>query len=78
MTRVGSGRISTAPIAVKWCETIATVSNSAATRVVRISSLRTALARAAAPNTMPSKIEAVTSGKSHVTRPGTSTAHIPV
>ena len=33
MTRVGSGTISTAPIAVKWCETIASVSRSAATSV---------------------------------------------
>jgi hypothetical protein len=78
MTRMGSGKISTAPIAVKWCETIASVSNSAATSVVRISSLRTALASAAAPNTMPSPTETVTSGKSQAMRPGTSSAHMPV
>ena len=33
MSRVGSGMISTAPIAVKWCDTIASVSKTAANSV---------------------------------------------
>ena len=77
MRRVGSGTISTAPIAVKWCETIASVSNTAAISVAPISSRRIAVASAPMPNTMPKIMEAVTSAGSQVIYPGTCNAHMP-
>jgi hypothetical protein len=60
MAWAGSGTISTAPIAVKWCETMASVSNKAAPSVPRMSTRRTASVSATAPSTMPNATEAAT------------------
>src|SRR5438552_3369840 len=51
MLRVGSGTISTAPIAVKWWETMASVNRIAASKVVRVPLSRAAAWSAAAPST---------------------------
>ena len=75
--RVGSGTISTAPMAVKWCETMARVKSNAEANTARVPGHDTATANAAIPSNMPMTIEANTSGMSQVIRPGSSSAHMP-
>ena len=78
ITRVGSGTTSTAPMAVKWCETIASVSSSAAAKVQVFSVRRAAMVSAAMPSSMPSAIETITSCVDQTICPGNSTADMPV
>jgi hypothetical protein len=77
MVRPGSGMIAAAPIAVKWCETIANASSAAAAVEWPKSSWRTASVSAALPNSTPSAIEAMTRSDDHAMWPGTSSAHMP-
>ena len=78
MVRAGSGTIVTAPMAVKWCSTIASVSRTAADSVVRAPRRRAATVSAATASRMPKAIEAATRAADQVTRPGTCSAAIPV
>src|SRR5689334_8700845 len=57
---VGSGVNCNAPIAVKWCETMATVSRVVAASAFDRLSPRPAVNRAQDPNTMPSRIDTAT------------------
>jgi hypothetical protein len=57
---------------------MASVSRQPPISVPRVSLWRTATASAALPNAMPSAIEAATSAGDQVTRPGNSSAHMPV
>ena len=65
-------------MAVKWCDTIASVSNTAAIAASRLLNERTATLMANAPKIIPSMIEAATKSIRHTMRPGISTANIPV
>ena len=62
--RVGSGMISIAPIAMKWCETMASVSRRAAAEVHVTLRRRCAVSMAALPNSIPAATEAATSVES--------------
>src|SRR3954463_426636 len=58
--RVGSGIISIARIAMKWCETMANVSRRAAAAVHILLCRRRSVNIAAIPNSIPATIEAAT------------------
>ena len=75
--RLGSGVISTAPIAVKCSNAMASVSRTAAPRVVNTVLGRTATVRAAVANGIQTRMEAATKSRDQPTRPGTSSACIP-
>jgi hypothetical protein len=60
ITRAGSATMTTAPMAVKWWDTMAPVSSAAAASVVRMSSRRTAILSASMPNSTPIAIETST------------------
>src|SRR3954466_9258914 len=77
MTRPGSGTISTAPIAVKWGETIASVSNTPAVKVPDLPLRWMAIHRLAAPNIMPMRTDTATRSQDHAIWPGISKADIP-
>ena len=75
--RAGSGTISTAPIAVKWCATIAKVSRTPAVSVPETLVRRVAAHRLAAANSMPTSSEAMTRSPDQTIWPGISSAHMP-
>jgi len=75
--RAGFGTISTAPIAVKCRETIATQRATAASSAMAIPARDTA-AIAAAPNAVPSKSATTTRSGDHVMSPGTCNACMPI
>ena len=77
ITRVGSGTTSTAPMAVKWCETIARVSSSAAAKVQVFSVRRAAMVSAAMPSSMPRRSDDHQLLDQTI-RPGNSIADMPV
>ena len=78
VTMVGSGTSVMAPIAVKWCETIATVSKTVATtRVTAVVPTHGNHKRQAA-NTLPNATEANTIPGDQTMRAGSSSAIIPV
>src|SRR5438270_1985126 len=78
ITSAGSGVNSSAPIAVKWCETMATVNRIVAASALDGLSFRPATNRANDPKTMPSKIDTVTVPVVQPTWAGISNAIIPV